>query len=426
MLNIEAGKLVDHSSGVIDRTIFTDEEIYKRELETIFRRGWLLVGHESQIPDAGDFFLSRMGEDPIILCRGRDMKPRAFLNSCRHKGMKVCRYDDGNTKRFYCPYHGWTYDLEGKLIGVPHQRETFPEDFNRADWGLLEVAKVATFRGTIWATWNADALPFEDYLGAARDPLWFGLGPWDGGDGEVEVLGGVQKWIVPCNWKFVAENSGGDPLHNVSHASTDMAKIGPRDGVGRRDPFGELLLSYTEQGHGLIWEKIDTTAPRNHYANSPVTSRYFEQAWARRVEREGGKSAAPLVIGNIFPSSAFWVQQPRTLLMIHPKGPNSCELWRMFFVDKDAPDEVKKFLRRYYLSYSGPAGMTEQDDMENWGSASSGAGGNISRTVPFSYVAGQNKHHQDEVIPGEVSDSCMSEQNSLAFYKRWLEVITND
>lgn len=422
LMKIKDGVLVDEHNGLIHRSIFTDEEIYQRELDTVFRKSWLLIGHESQIPNHGDFFLSQMGEDPIILVRGKDMKPHAFLNSCRHKGMKVARYSDGNTKRFYCPYHGWTYDLQGKLIGVPEQSTCFPETFQREDWGMVKVAKIETFRGTIWATWNPEAPPLEEYLGAAKEALWYGLGPWDGGDGEVEVFGGIQKWIVPCNWKFVAENSGGDPLHNVSHLSTDLAKVGPNGAVGRRDPFGELLLSYTSEGHGLIYEKIDATVPRNHYGSSPITSEYFEKAWEKRVAKQGATAAAPLVIGNIFPSSAFWVQQPRGLLMVHPKGPNACEMWRIFFVDKEAPIEVKKFLRRYYLSYSGPAGMTEQDDMENWGSASTGSNSVIGRNFAYSYMAGMNQHHSDPLIPGKVSDTCNSEQNSRAFYKRWKEV----
>lgn len=420
-MGMHSSNLVDTTRDVVSRKIFHDQDIYERELEKIFRKRWLLVAHESQLPAPGDYFLSRMGEDQVIVSRSRDMKINVFLNTCRHKGMRICRYDEGNTKLFYCPYHAWSYDLNGDLKGVP-EFENFPDSFDKKDWGLIKVAKVATFRGTVWATWNQDAPDFEDYLGDAKEGLWYGLGAWDGGDGEVEVYGGVQKWIIPCNWKFVSENSGGDPLHNISHQSTDMSRIGPREGVGRRDPFGELFLTATGNGHGLIYERVATDQPRGHYSMSKITSEYFEDCWRRRVDRLGEKAGSPLVLANIFPNAGFHTQQPRVLLMAHPNGPQSCMAWRMFFVDKDAPQEAKDFLRRYYISYSGPGGMTEQDDMENWNYASEGASVRAAQHAPFSYVADSGSF-TDPYIPGKVSKWWMTERNNMAFYRAWSDAM---
>src|ERR1700761_9217126 len=87
--------LVDAEGGKISREIFVNPEIYRQEVETLFTRAWLFVGHESQIPNPGDFFVSRMGEESVILCRDKTGQVHVFLNSCRHRGMKVCRYDDG-------------------------------------------------------------------------------------------------------------------------------------------------------------------------------------------------------------------------------------------------------------------------------------------------------------------------------------------
>ncbi len=117
--------LIDLSSGQISREIFVNDEIYAEEQEKIFARAWLFVGHESQIPNPGDYVVSCMGEELVILCRDRTDTIHIFLNSCRHRGMKVCRYDEGNTTVFTCPYHGWSYGTDGRLAGVPFFREAY-------------------------------------------------------------------------------------------------------------------------------------------------------------------------------------------------------------------------------------------------------------------------------------------------------------
>src|SRR6476660_7630340 len=119
--------LVDMATGQISREIFVNDEIYQEELERVFTRAWLFVGHESQIPNPGDFFVSSMGEESVILCRARAHKAHVFLNSCRHRGMKVCRYDEGNTVEFQCPYHGWSYATDGALVGVPFAKDAYGE-----------------------------------------------------------------------------------------------------------------------------------------------------------------------------------------------------------------------------------------------------------------------------------------------------------
>jgi phenylpropionate dioxygenase-like ring-hydroxylating dioxygenase large terminal subunit len=419
---VSARARVDMGIGEISRDIFVSEEIYRREQAQVFARAWLYVGHESQIRKPGDFFLSRMGEESVILTRDQNHKIRVLLNTCRHRGMKVCRYDEGNTKTFYCPYHAWTYGLDGSLIGVQDYRGLYQPPFDKEDWGLVQVAKIATFRGTVWATWDSDAPDFETYLGGARRALDAGLAPWDGGDGEVELLDGVQKWIVPSNWKVVAENGSGDMLHNVSHRSVDLAGIGPKEGSGRRDPFRQLALSALPEGHGFIYDKVPSDADRNDYSLSPITAEYFKEAWRRRVELLGEAAGVGPVVGAIFPNMCFHAQQPRTIMVAHPRSATSSELWRVYFVDKDAPTEVKQFLRRYYLSYSGPGGMTEQDDMENWGYATQGCHGEISQRHPFHYKAGMGLEGTDPMVPGAVTENPIgSEQNPRALYNRWAQ-----
>ena len=149
--------LVDVDRGFISREIFVNEEIYRQEQEQVFARAWLFIGHESQIPRPGDFFVSSMGEESVILCRDRAGLIRVFLNSCRHRGMKVCRYDEGNTVEFMCPYHGWSYATDGALVGVPFLKDAYGAQLDRSQWGLIEVAQLENYKGAIWATWDAAA-----------------------------------------------------------------------------------------------------------------------------------------------------------------------------------------------------------------------------------------------------------------------------
>ena len=105
----------------VHRRVFTDPDIFQLEQKFIFERTWIFLTIESQIPNPGDFFLSFMGEDRVICVRDNDGGFQVLVNSCRHRGMKVCRYDQGNTLVHTCPFHAWTYSLDGRLIGVPRQ-----------------------------------------------------------------------------------------------------------------------------------------------------------------------------------------------------------------------------------------------------------------------------------------------------------------
>ena len=117
--NFDVSGMIDTDTGVLDRRIFSDQLIYEQEQRRIFARSWLFIAHESQLEKRGDFFQTYMGEDPVIAVRNGSGDIRVMLNSCRHRGARVCRADLGRTKNFTCSYHGWSYDLDGKLVSVP-------------------------------------------------------------------------------------------------------------------------------------------------------------------------------------------------------------------------------------------------------------------------------------------------------------------
>lgn len=428
-LDIEG--LVDSAAGVISRELFVSPKLYELELDRIFTRAWLLIGHEGLVPKPDDFFVTRMGDDSVLLTRNRQGEIMAFLNSCPHRGMRVCRYDQGAAPVFTCPYHGWSFstnrervDVPGQLVGVPRSEEGYSGNLDRVRWGLVRVPRLVNYKGSIWASWDADAPSFEDYLGGMRAYLDLALDGRDGSPGGSEVLGGVQKWRIRCNWKTVAENFAGDLYHEVSHQSANLAEIGLAKGKGRRDALPiRHAIGFEGLGHGGLGFPPTSAPPANVRPDygDPEINEYFDDLHAARVARLAGKRHVNLVVGTIFPNMSFHANQPRSLAIVHPISATEVEMWRIYLVDADAPAKVKDMLRRYYLRYSGPGGMTEADDMENWTSVTETSRGTMARRQAFNYQLGLGKEQSVPGLAGGIDSGNYSEGNARIYYRRWAE-----
>ncbi len=422
--------LVDTDAGVVSRELFVNRELYEMELDRIFTRAWLLIGHEGLVPAPETFFVTRMGDDSVLLTRNRQGEILAFLNSCPHRGMRVCRYDQGSASVFSCPYHGWTFSTNrdqverpGQLVGVPHA-EDYPAGLDRARWGLTPVPRLVNYKGSIWASWDPDAPPLEDYLGDMRRYLDVALDHRDGSPGGSELLGGVQKWRIKCNWKTVAENFAGDLYHEVSHQSANLAEIGLAKGKGRRDKLPPRhAIGFDGLGHGGLGFPPSDEPPLNlspDYGDAEINA-YFQELHAAKLRNTAGKSHVNIVVGTIFPNMSFHANQPRSLAIIHPIGPTEVEMWRMYLVDADTPPKVRDMLRRYYLRYSGPGGMTERDDMENWTSVTQTSQGAMARRQAFNYQLGLGKETPVPGLRQGVDSGSYSEGNARIYYRRWAE-----
>jgi phenylpropionate dioxygenase-like ring-hydroxylating dioxygenase large terminal subunit len=433
-----ANDFVDADRGLISREIFVSERIFELELKNLFPRCWLFVGHESQIPEVGDYFVSRMGNDSVILTRDTENQVHVLLNSCRHRGMKVCRYDEGNTTQFTCPFHGWSYSVDGSLVsrpgelyGVPHYRDVYGGKLDRSAWGLVNCPKVTSYKGLVFANWDPDTPSFEDYIGDFRywlDNMADGL---DGTPANGEAFRGVQKWRARSNWKLVAENFLGDAYHGqTSHASVESVGIGP-GGVGRdrhgNDSLRIAPTSFVRLGHGSVGS-VDSRSPHPYDAFPEGEIRnYLQQAWETKVRRyeAAGKPIGATNASAMFPNVAMHTQAfPHSILVAHPVSATETELWRWYMIDRAAPPVFRDWMRHYGMRYSGPAGMTEKDDMENWDYATNASRGAIARRYDYNYEMGIGMTRPATEIEGAVEGtSIFTEENARNYYRRWSEFV---
>ena len=417
--NGDLAKLVDTDHGLISRQIFVDHDIYQGELKNIFARCWLYLCHESQVPKPGDFITTYMGEDPILVIRDPADRLRGFLNSCRHRGMRICRSDGGNARTFVCPYHGWSYDSQGKLVGVPRFEAGYKNALDRDKWGLLEVTKLDSYKGTVWATWDPKAVPLTSYLGGMTTYFDMVVDRMPGG---LECIGGVHKWTIDANWKFAADNFVGDMYHvPVTHRSNNA--------IGLRKPWGDDGYQISPgNGHGFGGEFGGLAE------GSEAVTAYtpFVKSMRERLAESKGavvNKIVPIGHGTIFPNFSFLdTLRFRTFRVWHPRGPNKMEIYAWCMVDAQLPENLKQEVRAQYIFTFGPSGMFEQEDGENWSQCTASTRGWIGRQLEFNYQMGLGHERgvRDTLqadLPGQMG-GIWSEINQRGFYQRWADLMS--
>jgi len=338
---------------------YTDADIYAREQERIFRgKTWNYAALACEIPKHGDFKTTTIGDAPIVLVREKSGAINAFENRCAHRGVAFCYTGHGNAKSFQCPYHQWTYDLTGKLIGVPFRNGIkelgggMPEAFELGDHPLKRL-HVAERNGVVFVSFHGDVESFEDYLGPSMVPYFDRL--FDGR--ELKLLG-YEKQVIDSNWKLYMENL--------------------------KDPYHASLLHVFFATFGLFrfdqpaWCTMDETGGHSVMAIAARSAEATEATKGMKSFRSDLKLEGPELIQPVpeFPGRAIGVmqalwpnlviqQQSNTLAtrQIVTRGPNSFELHWTFFGFAD-DDEAMTARRLRQANLVGTSGYVSIDDAE--------------------------------------------------------------
>lgn len=219
----------------VHRSVYTDPDIFELEMDRLWGRAWIYVGHASQIPNHGDFFTTTVARQPVILIRDQDAAINVFFNRCAHKGARVLEAVSGTARILRCGYHGWTYKTDGTNHAVSGGKEAYRGTEMVAECGRLNlqrVPRVGVYRDFIFAALDADAVDFDTWIGPVKASFdnMVDRSP----EGALEVTGGVLRYVHDSNWKFFVENLN-DMLHamHTHQSSAQTARI-----VGKKQ-FGE-------------------------------------------------------------------------------------------------------------------------------------------------------------------------------------------
>ncbi len=336
---------------------YSDPELYKREQERIFcGKSWAYVALEAEIPNSGDYKRTFIGDKPVVVTRDEDGSVNVFENRCAHRGVQFCQKHLGNTPEFMCPYHQWTYNLKGDLIGVPFRRGVkkqggMPDDFDPKDHGLRKL-KVSVRNGAIFASFADDVEPFEAFLGTSMLALYDRI--FDGR--KLEVLG-YSRQLIPANWKLMFENIK-DPYH-ASLLHVFLVSFG----LFRADSPSKVQMDPTGRHGALISWKGDQ-AKTDALSDMKSFKEDFKLNDTTMLQPHREFPEYTVVMTTLWPNLIIQ-QQSNTLAMrqLVTRGPGEFELaWTFFgYADDDAEMKTRR-LRQANLM--GPAGFVSADDSE--------------------------------------------------------------
>jgi anthranilate 1,2-dioxygenase large subunit len=383
--------------------IYTDPEIYRRELETFFYGpSWNYVALECEVPEPGSYKRSWIGERQVVVVRGKDGEVHVWEN----RGARLCWQNTGRVDSFTCPYHQWNFSLDGRLQGVPLKRGVLgkggmPADFDNARHGLNRL-RAHVEGGAVWASFAPEGPSFGEYVGPEMHTNIVRVL-----NGRPLRLLGYSRQLIPSNWKMYVENLK-DPYHaTLLHAFLITF------GLWRADTQSESV-PVSGGRHGIM-------VSRNVGRSTTAEATSEIQRNKGRLQLEDTDTVTPIrefddgkVIGlTVFPSVVMH-QQANTLGMRHiiPKGPGAFELSWTYYGYADDPPALTR-LRLRHANLYGPAGYVAMEDGEVLAESQLGAGEYAHRAAVLE-MGGRDVEPQDHMV---------TEVLIRAFYKYYREAM---
>lgn len=354
----------NHSFSVARRS-FIDPAILEAERERIFGRCWLYLGHESELVKPGDFVTRQVGGRQVIFAKTPKGEFSALLNTCAHRGARVCRERSGNAKSFQCFYHGWIFGLDGQLRHLPDEA-AYPADFKeRPSSGLKPVPRFERYRGFAFVCFDENAVPLTEYLGGATEYIDIVA---DQSEAGMTVVGGTQEYSIRANWKLLAENSY-DGYHAATNHATYLDYLRNTNGG-----LANVALSGEGRdlgnGHAVVEYKAPWGRPVAQWI--PMWGEQgqaeIDATYARLVDRHGKERADRIATRNrnlvIFPNLVINDIMAVTIRTFYPVSTDYMQInaWAL------APSEESAWAREYrlfnFLEFLGPGGFATPDDIE--------------------------------------------------------------
>lgn len=423
------GRLIDYDALVREDAVHGDvyrrQDIFDEEMKRIYQRGWVYIGHQSEIPNPGDFKRSWLGLQPVIFSRDKAGKYHVLFNRCTHRAASICQEDWGNTTGFRCEYHGWLFRTDGELAAVPYA-DAYGDNFDKSRLNLRRPPRVDEYRGFVFASMSETGLSLLEHIsGPAREQLDYfcDLSP----EGEVLVQCGATKLAYDGNWKLQMENTIDGYHPNFTHQSffSSIERItGSKPGIFKGDSLSEV------RDLGMGHTNIDTRAYNR--ADPAVKARLDmmqQTSWGKKyyddlVEAHGKERAEDvLTVGgthmNIFPNLCVLGQQVRT---IRPIGPDRTEVFLRPSLLKGAPDEINTMRIRQYEAFYSPHGGGIHDDVEMFNRVTEGLRCSIDPWLIFQRGLHRETVDEDGVRIGQ----CTDETSQRGQWRHWKSVMQEE
>lgn len=405
-------------SDRVHGSVYTSPEIFRREMDSIFKTGWVYVAHESEVTEPGDYLTRMIGHDPVVVVRGKDGVVRVVLNRCTHRANKLCNAEKGNANSFRCPYHGWTFNNTGALQGVP-MREGYGEAFNqvRSELGLAQAPRVDSYGGFVFASLAAYGISLREHLGKATGAIdrLLNLSPTR----EIDLRANWMKHLHHANWKMVVENNV-DGYHALfTHASVYDA-IKPAK-VSHVPTKVDVLVRDLGNGHSEIdysdeYRKLDEEFV--WYGRIP---RAKLAGYVDALERAYGPEQAhnALVVGP--PHTLIWPNlflAEMNVMFVEPQAPDRTVAYTTAVLVPGQEALNERTLRRSEGAM-GPAGFLIADDGEIGMRNQAG----LAAELPEWLVLARGVEDDVTDASGIINRDKSAETPQRGFYSQWAAVV---